>query len=300
MTSIASASWLTPSPADIAPEPWRLKLPGSQDWLPQRLTTWDSATDLALSRTIYLRTSAVRSTSGLTGALRIVGVWWCPGTGIGRALDIAEILPDETESSVLLEGTVAGAELSERLVLKTMLVTSSSTMASHKLAAQRPGSILWEEAFEVALEGSASRFPTETADFAAMGWPSDATWYLHWDDPDFDAPFRRAVRLYLNVKNEAVYRAVISPESEAKHRAVVSSIRFDVARSILAHGLTSSEFVEQADSWPADSVGDAIGRMLFSCFPEHAPHTVARMLDEQPERFSLILQASLHLFGDLV
>lgn len=300
MSGIISISWLTPDPVQILTEPWLLSsamaLPSP---LMPRLTTWDSATDLELSRTIIVHADQVRRDCAISGELRLVATWWCPATGIGRLLSAKQILSDSARIEITLNGVVRGADVSEKMTLRTLLVLPSGTRAEQPLSPRRPGSILWEDAVDLVLEGSASRFPTESVDFSSLGWPSTSGWFLHWDDTELESPFQRAVRLYINSAHKSVCAAAAGPSSNAENRAIMSAIRFDVARSLLCHGLNDEAFVEDPSRWPSESVGDAIFRMLRLYFPHETPRSVAQMLKNQPERFSLYLQSTLAVFEDV-
>lgn len=298
MNSVTTVPWLTASPSEIEVEVWMTENEDGPQILPQRLDGWDAAMNLLLNRTVVIQADAVRRECGIAGPLRLSAVWWCPGTNLGRPLAIAEILPNDTEITVTLEGIIKGEELSERLILRTLLVLPAGTYAEQLLSACRPGSVLWEDSFEIVLEGTASRFPTEIADFSAMNWPAEAGWRLHWEDDALDAPFGRAVRLYLNETNKAVCITATAARAP-EHRVISSVIRFDIARSLLTHGLCSEEFLQNPSGWPDDSVAGAISRMLEQYFPNDTPQNVAQMLSEDSECFSTNLQAALHLFEGL-
>ena len=60
-------------------------------------------------------------------------------------------------------------------------------MDGHPLGASIPGSILWEDALEVDIEGEGTRFPVEVTDFEEQDWlPSSAAWYLDIPRGDLD------------------------------------------------------------------------------------------------------------------
>lgn len=296
MTAIVTVPWLLPSASEISAEAWLTENEDGPQLLPPRLDGWDAAMDLVLRRTVSVQAAMVRKECGLSGTPPAICRLVVPRNEFGRSLAVAEVPPDDSETTVTLEGVVKGEELSERLILRTLLVLPAGTVGEQPLSARRPGSVLWEDSCEVVLEGTASRFPTEIADFFAMGWPAEAGWHLQWDDTALDAPFRRAVRLYLNAANKAVCDAATTPARTPEYRVLSSAIRFDVARSLLMHGLYSEEFLQTPDGWPKDSVGDAIQRMLDQYFPNDTPQNVAKMLSESSGLFSAHLQAALHLF----
>jgi hypothetical protein len=133
-------------------------------------------------------------------------------------------------------------------------------------------------------------------DFANAGWlAGEAAWYLDWDRSDFERPALGALRLLLNQQHKVVVDAVTARNPNEGQRAVLETIRYDVAKTLTTAALRSVDFLEGVDTFADGSVGRELARLLKSVLPEESPRTAAAILEEDPSRFDCELQASLKL-----
>ena len=302
MSSVTLFSWLTPSNSEetIATDPWlRITNPSHPELLPATLSDWDSATDLTLGRSITLNAEKIRRQCEIDGPMRIVATWWSHGTQLGKTFAVEEIDSTAEVVSIELQGVIPGTFISEKIVLRTVLVTTSLTRALSPLSPSHPGSIIWEDNRDLGLEGTASRFPTEIVSFSEMGLHSEAGWKLVLDSSDLNLPFRQGVMLYINSENASVYAAVAAPARSAENRAIIGTIRFDVARTLLSQALSNEEFQDESTEYDSESIGEAARRMMAGYFSGEPVSSVEEMMRERPEEFSTFLQSGIKLFRNV-
>lgn len=297
---ISAVPFLTTPATTLAVTAWHVQTDDGLQPLPRVLPHWDYNQRLLLTRTIELDLDAVLSACRLSrdDTLSLVAVWTCPGTALRGKLSAVNVDAREPRGTqILLQGMVDGHALSGELWIETNLVLLKRRADGSPLAATRAGSILWQDASSVMLEGEAPRFPVEVVDFAHTLWaPAGAAWYLSWNPHDLRQPFLGAVRLMINSGSPSVVKAVARDDPDPAGQAIRSTIHFEVGRTLVRGALLNEEFRSHPESFPEGTVGRALWRLLSLLFPGDSPEGLKNMMEQRPEYFDSVLQEKLQLF----
>jgi hypothetical protein len=255
------------------------------------LPDWDYTTAVVARRELDIDVAGLRADCGLDeAALAVVVLWRSTRTGLHGAIAGGDV--DEGRSTSLLEVDLEGLELGGTLHLTTRIVLGTA-IAPRPLTAHLPGTILWQDHSRIALEGAAARFPMETVDFQAARLPAAAAaWYLDWPREHLEEPTLGAMRLFLNSRHPTV-SALISGSLETEAAAaVVSTMRFDVARTLVVGALEDEEFRDGPD-YPEGSVGASMRRLLRVHWPGETTTSLYAQLRSRPDAFFSSLQERL-------
>jgi hypothetical protein len=259
---------------------------------------WDSTVTLLAKRDVTLDIGGIWEDCrlGKGDCLLMTSMWHSPQTslrGIGTPQTIRKTSKGDLESSIEVPGhSVAGD-----VVLISQLTLSSVTGDSRPtLAPAAPGSILWQDEYKVTLEGGASRFPVEKVDFSSS-FPSGAGWILDWDKSEPGAMFLGCVRLYLNSEHECVCRAVEGPLDSPSNSAIVSSIYFDVGRTLVRGMLADEGFRHDYETYEDGTVGGVVTGLMKALFPGETPEELFAEMRERSEYFDARLQHGLRVFN---
>lgn len=138
----------------------------------------------------------------------------------------------------------------------------------------------------------------EWVDFAASGWlPAEAGWFLDWSPEEPEAPALGGVRLYLNNGHVAIREALGTATPDERHDAIRQSILYDVACSLVIRCLEGDAFGQGWSSFPADSLGAAVQRLIETLLGSESLEVLQREARSDRDRLRCKLQASLRLFG---
>ena len=158
-------------------------------------------------------------------------------------------------------------------------------------AASLKGSRLAESpTTRIALEGEASRFPTESVSFFDLRWEA-AAWSMRIDMEDMNEAFRGAVRLMLNTDHPV--GAALASMDPKTYGALGSMLRIDIVRSILLaaieqvgrRGIETADFDEESFGAVAEQISnDYFGMGLAA---------IAEMWVSDGARFERALQTSV-------
>ncbi len=200
--------------------------------------------------------------------------------------------------TVELDLSLSCGDLGGALVLRTLLVLTDGPAHVRPLAANVPGSILWEadDRQVVDLEGTGTRFPTELRVFGdGNGFPTRAAWYLDWDRDDLSLPVLGSIRLYLNQAHPIMSR-LAGGITTAEVERVREALKFEIARE-----LVSGALADRNSGGPGGFLGGFVGpgmRRLIArvLFPYATLDEVARTSRTAPGRFTAELQAALDLY----
>ncbi len=144
------------------------------------------------------------------------------------------------------------------------------------------GSILWEDAAEVDLEGVGSRFPVHECDFASdLALPSNAAWYLDVDDGDPDCvihPMRVPVYQFGQAPHCSGRARGRSAESEG--RAIAELMYYDLARSFVQLALENPGWFDDSPSPATDSLRATTRRLIRSLLGRIYVRAVAQPGDD--------------------
>ncbi len=269
--------------------------------MPEALPDWDQATLVQTRVAVAVDARGVAEDCDLAPESRIrVALHWRSrrGTelrGRGAHLDLA---CDAGTQSLTLNADVPGSLLAGEIELTVTLTSTAESIATSSLAPNRPGALLWRTSRNLRLEGSASRFPMEWADFSASpALPDGAAWYLNWDTSDLGDSLTGGVRLYLNRAHPLFSQIAEHTASEDLERAAYESLFFDVGRALITGALRDAEFLREPESYSDDSIGATVRRLLNLHFPGESFGALADLLKQQPGRFEALLQERLRLFA---
>jgi hypothetical protein len=207
------------------------------------------------------------------------------------------VVPRQARYDLAVEARLPGHSLGGRLELMTALVVTHPRPLG-PLAPRRPRSILWRDRQRSNLEGSASRFPTDAADFRETR-PSEArsSWHLHVDITDPDASFMSAARLTLNTASEAI-RRLLAGHPAPDTPLLLRTLRWDVTRQLVMYALSW----EEVDDSPADhdstTVAGVLRSLLAQIWPLDAPSAIRERWRQNPELLELQIQHHAYLLPD--
>jgi hypothetical protein len=264
--------------------------------LEEALDDWDATVNLRLRRSLVLDAAGIAQDCGLAEGtpLRVMAVWRASGTsarGVGTCREVVA----EGRQEIDVQVEVDGAELGRDLHLSVAVVLGT-TLPPRAITAWRQGSVLWEDAVTLRLEGGGSRFPIEEVSFPDSGidFPDRAAWRLVWEADDLELPVLGSVRLFLNREHPTVRMMLDHPE-RPDSRLVTAFMMFDVTRALVRGAVCGEAFCTRDRPWPADSVGRVVDRILKVHFRGATPGSLRQMALQDPERFDAVLQDRLGL-----
>jgi hypothetical protein len=187
---------------------------------------------------------------------------------------------------------IGAGEVASSVVLRTTVILGEA-LESRPLRAKRIGSILWEDAQEVVLEGAGGRFPMEAINFSESDWqlPDRAAWRLEWGE-DFELPVLGGLHLRLNLDHPKVKMLIEHPE-HAESKVLSAAMFYDVGRQLIYAALRDSAFVERENAWPKDSVGAVVNRLMKTNFRGESARSLAEKMKQRPEWFEAFVQSGL-------
>jgi hypothetical protein len=279
--------------------PWQSQVGGSPGPLAQELPHWDYNAELRLVRSFVVDEAAIRTHCRLApeDVLNVVVVWRSSGNNVRGRGCVVPLGNAHDPRELTLSADISGQMLAGDVSIATQVVLADFGRSHDILAAQFPGSVLWEDAVRVSLEGTGSRFPMEVVDFNVVHWtPYGAGWFLSWNSEELHLPFLRNVRLFINGSHSAIASAVQATTASPEQAAIRSAIYYDVGRQLVRGVLSNDEFVENHDSFSEGSTGMAVLRMLRVFFPGSKPSALRDMMSSRREYFDGMLQGTLRLF----
>jgi hypothetical protein len=270
--------------------------------LPGLLPHWDPGMPLLIRITMDVDVEGIWADCKLApdDILRIAILWYSPGTGLRGQGSIIDLPKANSIRSTMLEFNIEGILLSDkvRFELQLVLAFHGKMRDQFKLAAKRPGSILWREEKVVILEGQGTRFPTELVNFADTQWlPQNAGWFLDWDPKTLDESVLGNLRLFLNTENEPVRRSAV--ESLQADQPIRDIIMFDVGRALISGALENDDFIQYAGDYEDGSVGASVRRLLRALFPNESIEGIAQRYHHSRSRFECDLQDHFRLFKEV-
>lgn len=274
---------------------------GRVQTLERLIPGWDYARDLRIQRTLHLSPELVSSRLGLDPSSSSFELFVRIGTGTGTLprrlvpLFRADLRPGVP---LLVDETVAGDHLSERLYLECSILAGRIGGAGSRLAPALPAAVVWRDTLDVSIEGKAPRFPMEIVSFAERfgGRPeSGAPWLLHWLPGELHRDFGGAVRLYLNHDRPDFVDRFIGADP----------ITLQVTLGAVISQILSSVIIQEdledvlGDAEPS-SVAGHVKTWLDLAFPSIGIAGIRSLLDAAPGRFhaAILAMADPRLSGD--
>jgi len=300
MARIRALPFPTAAPERIELTGWYRTDGASPEPLPDALPDWDPAASFRARVTLVVAADDLARDCelNLDSVIRVALLWRSRGgTELRGRGGHADLRCDRGLQEVRLDINVPGELLASSLELSVAATTTSTSSPSGSLAATRPGAILWSQSRTVRLEGSASRFPMEWADFpASAALPDRAAWYLSWNR-ELTEPLGGAVRLYLNRAHPLLSRIADGSAWSDTEVLVNDMLFFDVGRALIKGALSDPEFAHDAERYADDSVGGAVRRLLNLHFPDEAIDSLAGQLQRDPALFDARLQERLRFLA---
>lgn len=272
------------------------------------LPEWDQS--LCINVTKYIQVDIV--TLMMSGRLKagtrlaILPTWWSDGTGLRGSGEPSYFTVDAKvqQRKFDLVLSIPGKHLAKNLQLRSalVLVEQASEIRVDPLAAHRPGSVLWEDATTVVLEGDASRFPITVVDFVESGLgPANACWRFELAPMDPTLPAMATMRLYVNSLHRTFHTAVTSRDVTQAQVAIRSALKMGIGEEMLRIALDKAEELETgAQDFQPGSAGKVLLDLVDRVFPGRGPIGCREDRNQDPGRFHAELQARLALFGESV
>jgi hypothetical protein len=266
--------------------------------LPPSLPDWDYQTDLRLRRRLSFDMTEGRRAAGLADDVPLaVSVRWnvVPSHLRGAAAWIP-ITDDQDEIDVGV--TVPGNRLGGILQVDTMVVLAAASLP-RPATAHRPGSCLWTDTVEVRLQGDAPLFPIALVPFSKSSLPGKAAWFLEIGS-DLNATALGAIQLLVNQEHPLVVAAVSRAGTPTDvDRAVLSTLKSDVIRSMLERALGDEDFV-MSNHFDKDTLGAVLQGLMRTYMSEYLHDDltdVRRIRDNDAPLFAAIVQAATEILA---
>ena len=280
--------YLKPSDDLVVASPWETWQDNSWDPLGDRVPEWDYRTTLMLRRTVSIDTTEVERQCHLplSAPLALTVAWHATQTNQRGSLGT---VPFDNDCATFL-AELPGTSLGGQLALTTHLVLASNVDPEDEFAPRRAGTILWKDRVATHLEGTAAMFPMEAADFAAIGYPGKAAWYLEMDDSDLERATLGCLRLFVNSSHEDLRRALENGPSDSVTSQLLSTLHWDVMRQMLDRALDNPEF-DPALDYPAGSLGASLSNLVKQVFGTSSVTVVRNTKASDRPEFETRIQA---------
>lgn len=294
--------FLLPEPGRIHLGPWALLDDDREAPLPEALDTWDCSTTLRIARHVDIDVDGLLRDCGLGPGSRLsAGLVWSSSSTRMRGAGGLVTLQQSTQHTASIRPTcvVPGSNSGGILSVSIVVALALAEDPSH-LAATIPGSVLFEDSTNVALEGIAAQFPTAVCDFSAdLGFPDqDAPWFLEWSPEDLDLPPDAALLLWVNSRCEPVVDAVASDDHSRPELVWLRrSIALETVTSLLCGALQDERFIDPDWAFDAGSLADVLRSLLRSWFPGFPFADLADASRSRPSHFRARVAARMRLFG---
>lgn len=264
MSRPISVGYLRPDPSRIRADRPQVRA-GDRPVIDMAVPDWHYLTDITVEWDLDVDLEGLTKDCGLSADARIGATlaWRSERTNLRGNGHIVDVVTGHNYLTALLQGTDLGRSVS--VEARILLLGSPGT--AEQLAPWRPGSLLWQLAAQITLEGSGGRFPTTATDFSSAGLPGgDAgMWYLQIADSNLGASLTQALRLYLNSTNPVIRGVLDNPVADASV-PVLQFLRYDTTRQLLMTALTDEEFDDRA-AYERGTLGDVLVTLLRIYFP---------------------------------
>jgi hypothetical protein len=278
--------------AAVNASPWALVgIDGTMADLGDYIEGWDYARDLHVQRSFELGELDVNAL-GIEPEDLDLQVVVRLGTGPGSMSRRSRTLSSQALQfglPLILDHRIPGMELSRRLRLETTVILRSHGDPASRLAPKMPGSILWRDHVDVALEGEAPRFPMEIISFGER-FPDrserGAPWLLHWLPGHLHRDFGGSVRLFLNHDRPEFIERFVAADPLTLQMTLAG-----VISQILGHAVRQDDLGEILDDADPTSVAGHIGIWMQLAFPDLDLAGVRSVHEMAPGRFQAAILA---------
>jgi len=276
----------TADPSSVTFGDWWIERSGSRARLADLLTAWDYASEELIGTSLTLDVDSLLESTGHSSLedLEVLLLADCPAAQrrvVARhPLAGYASIRDSAFSLTLPAGELAGAiRLSAQLV-----VAHDLEGAPPRVANVRGARLISSKTRTIALEGEASRFPTEAVPFSELGL-SNAPWTLHTTFADLDTSFMGGVRLLVNT--EHLVGQMLLDSSTADR---VSGLTMGDVIRLLVATMADKKYADEIDDggFEEGSVGYVVDSMC-SFFLGHGLVQAIQLYEKDPLHFDLLL-----------
>lgn len=300
MADTTGVAFLRPAADAVQAEDWLLHQDGELQGWPDLIPDWDYNLDIEVSRTVVVDAGRVRQECRLPEdcKLAVAAVWQASGTALRGLIGSCVLTDDAVPQQVSVRGVVPGREAAGALTVRMQLLLSRSSTVEALLVPSLAGTVLWEDSWQLNLEGEASRFPIEVVDFQSVLWaPAGAGWHLAWNPHDLRLPLSATLTLYINAAHSGVLGAVSGRSRNSESDAIRAAIYYDVGRALVRGALNSAEFMEDPDGFSEGTLGSAVRNLIHLLFPGDRPESLQSTMRERCEFFDSMIQEAMRLFS---
>jgi hypothetical protein len=284
----------TADPSSVIFGDWWIERSRTRAHLPDLLTGWDYASEELIGTSLTLDIDSLLASTGHSSLddleVRLLAdcapaqrrvVARHPLTGFTSVRDSAFSL-------TLPAGQLAGAvKLSAQLVVARDLDGSPPRVAS-----VRGARLISSKTRTVALEGDASRFPTEPVSFSELRIPN-APWTLHTCFTDLDTSFMGGVRLLVNTEHPVGQMLLDSSTADRVSGLAMA----DVIRLMVATLADTAHVDEIGDGdFEEGTVGHVVDSMC-SFFMGHGLVPAIQLYLKEPVHFDRLLHERVRPLG---
>lgn len=275
----------TADPATVTFGDWWIERAATRAPLPSILPGWDYARDELIGTSLTIDHDALLASTGHTSLsdLEVLLLADCASAQrrvVARhPLAAYRAVQDEAFALALPAGQLAGSiKLTAHLV-----VARDLSISAPRVASARGARLLSSKPRTVALEGEASRFPTEPAAFSELRLPS-APWTLQTTFQDLDSSFMGAVRLLVNTEHPVGQMLLDSTTVDRVSGLAMA----DVIRLMVA---TLADYEEQirGGDFEEGSVGHVVDSMC-ALFLGYGLTPAVQLYENEPVHFDRLLQ----------
>jgi hypothetical protein len=264
MSGPISTGYLRPAPSRIRSDQPEIRA-GDRATTDLSVPDWHYLTDLTVEWILDVDFEGLTKDCGLTDGALIGAVlaWRSERTNLRGSGRIVNVVTGTNNLTAILPG----GDLGGAVTVEARIVLLESDNAAERLAPARSGSLLWNQAHRIILEGSGGRFPTAAVDFVTAGLPGGVSgmWYLEIADSDLGASATQALRLYLNSSNTAV-RAVLDHPAADTSLPILRFLRYETSRQLMQVAFSNEEFDDRAD-YVRGTLGDVLVTLLRIYLP---------------------------------
>jgi len=207
---------------------------------------------------------------------------------------------DKVELPIVVE--VPGSDMAGTLKIRTCIVVRSPGVNSNLLAAERPGTILWEHLTQVMLEGDGPRMPIALVDFSSLRNVAErAAWWIKINLNDLDAPYVNAIRVFVNRRWSGAAEMIATGSAHPASPLFLGLLHCELQRTMVTQSLQSEEFIarasfppgspEEGTAFPEDSIGAALLKTIRWVFPDEEIEQLRERLEYEPSAVEADIQS---------
>lgn len=234
----------TADPASVTFGDWWIERDAARVALPDLLGGWDYARKEIVGMTLTIDEDQFLDSTGLQnlGDVEVLLVADCKQSQV-RVVSRHSLDAGTPVCNAAFDLVLPAGQLASSLALTAILVLARNVpRTGGRIPYLRGARLISSKATMVALEGEASRFPTEPVAFSHLYLP-DAPWTLHITYESPDASFMGGVRLLVNTEHP-VGRMLLDGATAERVSGIAMA---DVIRLLVANMSDHTEDLESAD-----------------------------------------------------